>query len=159
MGLLGSIIDFLFGFEDEEDDEIKEVNKDKAKDKVYKTKQLMSDCEKYFYDVIRENLNNKYILIPQVNLASIVNKQKDFPTQYQNELYRNIDFGIFDKETMNVKLLVEINDKTHNQSKRVGRDIKVKDICEKANIKLITFYTKFPNKKEYIINRINENLK
>ncbi len=57
--------------------------------------------------------------MPQVNLASIIKKEKDFPTQYQNELYRNIDFGIFDKDTMEVKLLIEINDKTQcNQTEK-----------------------------------------
>lgn len=38
------------------------------------------------------------------------------------------------------------------------RDIKVKDICNKAGIKLITFYTKYSNEKEYVKNRIKEEL-
>ena len=60
---------------------------------------------------------------------------------------------------MEVKLLIEINDKTHKQSNRIARDIKVKEICEKADIKLITFYTNYPNKEDYVINRILDNLK
>ena len=34
------------------------------------------------------------------------------------------------------------------------RDIKVHDICNKAGIKLITFYTKYSNEKEYVKSRI-----
>ncbi len=124
----------------------------------YKTKQLMSEYEKYFFNILTENFSDTYLIMPQVNLATIINKIKDYPKQYQNELYRNIDFGIFDKQTMQPLLLIEINDKTHERKDRIKRDIKVKEICNKANIDLITFYSKFDNKKEYIINRVTSEL-
>lgn len=56
----------------------------------YEKKELMTQYEQYFYNVIRKRLNHKYIIIPQVNLATIVNKKKK---SYCNELFRNIDFG------------------------------------------------------------------
>lgn len=124
----------------------------------YQSKQLMSEYEKYFYEILSKNLAQDYIIMPQVNLASIIEKIKDFPKQYQNELYRNIDFGIFNKTTMKPLLLIEINDKTHNQPDRIKRDLKVKEICNQANIKLITFYTKYDNKPNYIISRVKKEL-
>lgn len=126
--------------------------------KRYESKSLLTNYEKYFYDTISNEFSNMYYIMPQVNLASIVNKFKDFPTQYQNELYRNIDIGIFDKTSMTPLLLIEINDKTHNNKNRIERDNKVKKICNVANIPLITFYSNYPNKKEYIIKRIKETL-
>ena len=51
-------------------------------------------------------------------------------------------------------LLIELNDESHNIAHRKKRDIKVHDICNKASIKLITFYTKYSNEKEYVKNRI-----
>lgn len=159
MGFFSSILDFLFGVTDDEvDEETLSQNQNKQEHK-YEKKKIMSEYEKYFYDILTENFSRKYFIMPQVNLASIINKEKNFPTEYQNELYRNIDFGIFDKNTMEVKLLIEINDKTHRQARRAARDIKVKDICEAADIKLITFYTNYPNKKEYVVDRIKNNLK
>ena len=125
----------------------------------YETKQLMTEYEKYFYKILSENFSDKYLIMPQVNLASVVNKIKDFPKQYQNELYRNIDFGIYDKQTLLPLLLIEINDKTHNQPNRIARDKKVKEICQIAGIKLITFYSSYENKKDYVINRIVNELK
>ena len=125
----------------------------------YEQKQLMSQCEKYFYDILTQNFSQDYIIMPQVNLASIINKNKNFPKQYQTELYRNIDFGLFDKNSMKPLLLIEINDKTHEQADRIRRDIKVKEICQIAQIKLITFYTKYDNKADYIVNRIQKELK
>ena len=133
-------------------------NKNQSSQVKYQSKQLMSKYEKYFYEILSKNFAQEYIIMPQVNLASIIEKIKDFPKQYQNELYRNIDFGIFDKNSMKPLLLIEINDKTHNQPDRIKRDLKVKEICNQANIKLITFYTKYENKPNYIVSRIKKEL-
>lgn len=133
-------------------------NKNQSSKTKYQSKQLMSEYEKYFYEILSKNFAQEYIIMPQVNLASIIEKIKDFPKQYQNELYRNIDFGIFDKNSMKPLLLIEINDKTHNQPDRIKRDLKVKEICNQANIKLITFYTKYENKPNYIVSRIKKEL-
>ena len=116
----------------------------------YEKKELMTQYEQYFYNVIRKRLNHKYIIIPQVNLATIVNKKKK---SYCNELFRNIDFGIFDKK-FNIKLLIEVNDKTHLLSSRMDRDKKIKNICKDANVPIIFFYSKYCNKPDYIIKRI-----
>ncbi|WP_242828597.1 DUF2726 domain-containing protein [Enterocloster clostridioformis] len=89
--------------------------------------------------------------MPQVNLATIIQKTGEF--KYQNELYRNIDFGIFDKN-YNILLLIELNDISHQQYKRRERDMKVKEIVKQADIKLINFYTDKPNKPEYVTKRI-----
>lgn len=115
----------------------------------YEKKQFMTEYEKYFYNVINK-LNDKYMIIPQINLATIINKKNKI---YCNELFRNIDFAIFDKK-FNIKLLIEINDKSHLKTKRIKRDINVKKICKDANIPIIFFYSKYKNNPKYIIDRI-----
>lgn len=114
----------------------------------------MSTYELLFYEKIKD-LENEYKIVPQVNLATIVKK---INRGYINELFKNIDFAIFDKDYKNVLLLIEINDSTHNKINRKDRDLKVKKICNDCNIKLITFYTKYPNEKEYVLKRIKEEL-
>ena len=125
----------------------------------YEKKQLMTKCELYFFFILSENFAKDYLIIPQVNLASIITKNKKFESEYQNELNRNIDFGIFDKSTYLPLLLIEINDSSHNQPRRIERDKRVKDICSQSDIKLITFHTQFENEKNYVINRIKRELK
>lgn len=128
--------------------------------KLYKKKsKYITDIEKYFFDIINNNFNSDYLIFAQIPLSSVVIKNKEYKNQYQNELYRTIDIGIFDKTTTEPILLIEINDNTHNEPRRAYRDIKVKEICNEAEIKLITFYTNYSNKKEYIINRIQNELK
>lgn len=149
--MIKKIINFilkLFGFK-----LIEEEQKEKLK--IYERKEFMSDYELIFYNKIKE-LEPEYKIVPQVNLATIVKKTNK---GYINELFKNIDFAIFDKDYKNVLLLIEVNDNTHNKNNRKDRDLKVKKICNDANLKLITFYTKYPNDKQYVINRIKNEIK
>lgn len=124
---------------------------------IYDQKEsLVTMHEKYFYDIFEKNFGAKYKIQTQVNLASVVNKTDN--SKYQNELFRNIDFGFFDKETLKPLLLVEINDSTHKIKSRYERDLKVREILRQAKIKLITFYSFYDNKEEYIVNKILESL-
>ena len=120
-------------------------------DKKYYKRKYMSDCELNFYNKIKELENEEYKVIPQVNLATIIAKQNK---SFQGELFRNIDFVIFNKDLTDVLLLIEVNDATHNTKKRKSRDIKVKSICANAGLNLITFYTKYANEKSYVLNRV-----
>ncbi len=115
----------------------------------YLRKNIMTANEFAFFKKIQE-LETKYIIIPQVNLAAIIDKTG---SKYHNELFKNIDFGIFSKE-YELLLLIELNDASHNQIKRRDRDLKVKKILNECNIPMLTFYTFYPNEKNYVLNRI-----
>jgi len=117
----------------------------------YRKKNFLTADEKSFLVILRELAKYNLLVVPQINLATVVQKVGEF--RYQNELYRNIDFGVFDKE-YNLLLLIELNDSSHSQKDRQKRDSRVKDIVAQAEIKLMTFYTDKPNKPEYVIDRI-----
>lgn len=83
----------------------------------------MTNVEYDFYNKLKE-LEPKYKVIPQINLAAIINKENN--NYYYTDLFRNIDFAIFDSDMKNVLLLIELNDAPHNQKKRKSRDYKIK---------------------------------
>ena len=125
--------------------------------KYYKKKEIMTNYERYFYNIFIELENDYFIRIqPQVNLASIIDIKNNKGNIW--ELFRNVDFAIFTRDYSKLLLLIEINDKTHAQPKRAKRDKKVREIVDKADIKLITFYSSYPNDKLYVINRIKKEL-
>ena len=134
---------------------IQEENKERRKDTIYIQKPIMTEYEYRFYLILKE-LENKYIIVPQLNLAAIIKKVNN--NRYYSELFRNIDFAIFSKDYKKLLLLIEINDQTHDRYKRQDRDLKVKKICNDVNVKLISFYTKYPNEKNYVINRIEKEI-
>lgn len=126
-----------------------EILKEKT---VYKKKNIMTDYEYKFYLILKELEKYNYKVIPQVNLATIIEKVNN--KNHYTELFRNIDFVIFNEDLTDVLLLIEVNDVTHNTKKRKSRDIKVKSICNNAGLNLITFYTKYANEKSYVLNRV-----
>ena len=124
---------------------------------TYIPKRFLSNNEYNFLNKFIDLENELHVnIVPQVNLASIIDKVSD--SKFHNELFRNIDFGIFSADYSKLLLLIELNDESHNKKKKKKRDIKVRDICNKDGIKLITFYTKYHNKKEYVKSRIIKEL-
>lgn len=107
-------------------------------DFIYELKNsLLSPIEKEYFSCIKSVLPEDYSVYPQINLASIINRT-DIHT-YQNELFRNIDFGVFNKDLAPV-FLIEIQDKTHLNVERKNRDNKIKMICEEAGISIVEFW-------------------
>ena len=90
-----------------------------------------------------EKNNRKEISINKIDSA--IYKPKKFLTNNEYSFY--------------LKLIIELNDKTHAESKRRDRDLKVKKILDTCNINLLNFYTSYPNEKDYVINRILNSLK
>ena len=125
-------------------------------DNVYVLKKsLLTNTEKKYFECFKTILPDCYIIQPQINLATVIDKIS--PSRYQSELFRNIDFGVFD---LNYKplLMIEINDSTHNTFKRADRDVKVADICSKAGLPLISFWTNNGIDREYFIKRFSQYL-
>lgn len=124
---------------------------------LYKVREtFVTPTEREYLTAIKNVLPKEYYLQPQVSLRSVIDRTDD--AYYQNELYRIIDACIFDKSSFKPLVLVEINDSSHNQPKRIERDKKVKMICEEAGIPLVTFWVKYGVNEEYIEKRILEGL-
>lgn len=119
---------------------------------LYSKKKLITKNELIFYNKLKNVVKNKYLVQTQVNLATII--KKNYDNFRANELCRNIDFGIFDKNTYELLLLIELNDSSHKIKSRYIRDQKVKRILTIANIPLITFYSSYSNTDIYIFRRI-----
>ena len=101
---------------------------------------LMTNTELKYYNALKSILSGTpYILQPQICLSSLI-ERKD-AHQYQGELNRIVDFGIFSPEYSPL-LLIEINDSSHLKRDRKERDAKVKYILKSAKLPLMTVLTK-----------------
>lgn len=111
--------------------------KRKKTPRYYLKNSLMTHVENEYYKIFDSFFGDDYIILPQINLASVIEKEG---SGYRNELFRNVDFGVFDFNYRPI-LLIEINDSTHLRKDRISRDKKVNAICKKARIPLVTFRT------------------
>lgn len=135
-----------------DDSSIEDIEEEKII--YFKKEHFLTYQELIFYKKLL-SLSGRYTIIPQVNLASIIDK-KD--SRYRTELFRNIDFGIFSKD-LDLLLLIELNDVTHSYPDRQYRDKKIKEILSQCKIPLLTFYTSYPNEEHYIIQRIENTIR
>ena len=125
-----------------------------ADDFIYELKDcIMTKNELSYYNAIVKTLPNGYLLQPQVNLASVINRTDG--SKFHNELFRNIDFLILTSKFKPIAF-IEINDATHSDPNRIKRDKKVKEICEEAGISIVTFWTKYGVNQEYIAKMVAE---
>lgn len=101
----------------------------------YKAKKcLLTKPEMTAYAMLKNMLEPKYRVYPQMALLSIVDKLNN--TSYRNELFRIVDFVVFDN-SLKPLLAIELNDASHNRKDRQERDEKVKSILSKAGIKIV----------------------
>lgn len=99
---------------------------------------LLTPTEKEYLKAIEIAVGDRYIILPQINLASVIDKEGE---GFRSELFRNADFGIFDYDYRPV-MLIEINDDTHLRKDRAERDEKVSAICKKARLPIVFFWTR-----------------
>lgn len=137
-------------------EELEWENEDIKKKAYCKKTSLMTRSEKILFNKIQEAIKGtNLIVLPQINLATIIHKS----SLKRPELFRNIDFGIFQNNTFEPLCLIELNDKSHEEPERIARDINVKKILEACNLPLITLYTNQNNEPKYIKKRIYDCLK
>lgn len=99
---------------------------------------LISRAEYDFLLVLRQISPERYEVVPQVALVSVIDKKTE--NSYRNELFRICDYCFVDRDTFEPLLLVELNDSSHKRADRVQRDEKVNAICKAAKMPLITFW-------------------
>ncbi len=111
----------------------------KKYDAYYSVKpRYISPCEEEYFEKIKSLISDNFIIFPQIPLSQIVEKHSQ--SNYKTELFRVIDFCIFDENYYPV-LCIEINDATHVGKNRAKRDSKVAEILKSAKIPLLVLWT------------------
>ena len=130
----------------------------------HKKKYLMTQTEHKFFDVLKEIIQDKYIIIPQVALSRIIETQNTQQRYGSDSWYSNfnrinkksVDFVIFDKEFFTPLLVIELDDYTHNYYNRKRRDEFLDKILKTANLNILHIKTNynFVELKQLILNNL-----
>lgn len=91
----------------------------------YKLKEFFfSVAEIRFYEALKQVVGNKYLIFPKVRIADLV-ESSDL-VQFNKVRGKHIDFTLLESgRKIKVKMLIELDDKTHNEPKRQTRDLEI----------------------------------
>lgn len=107
----------------------------------YKRRNFLTQNELSYFKKIEDEYKDKYYIIPQVSISSIVDV--DLPKNfYAYKGYRSkidkktIDFVLFNKETFQPEIAIELDDSSHFRKDRQERDEFVNKLFEQVGIRL-----------------------
>lgn len=104
-----------------------------------KKQYLMTNAEREFFKVLHLAVQDRYYIVPQVQLSKIVQVEKgNCKYEYKNKInLKSADFVLFDKEYFMPQIVIELDDSSHLRSDRQERDGFVNSLMEKVNIKIV----------------------
>lgn len=113
---------------------------------AYQAQQLFTRNEWQNYKTLRDVAEVKgYVICPKVRLLDIV-KPRSGEKKYKTLLYKiqskHVDFVICD-QNMNIKAIIELDDKTHDTEKGKERDAFVDTVLQSVGYKII--HTRYIN--------------
>jgi hypothetical protein len=101
---------------------------------------ILTSAEYAFYKALREATGDRYLIAPQVHLEGLIEVDHIDPQwrTYMNKIDRkSVDFVLFDKQTVQALLSVELDDSSHRRPDRQARDSFVNRIFASAGLKLV----------------------
>jgi hypothetical protein len=106
-----------------------------------RTPHLLTDAERSFYQMLLQATPSSLVVFPQVRLANLVHTTERRPKQRQYDFYRIqakcVDFVLCDVATTAPRLVVELDDASHQQRHRQERDAFVDAVLATVGIPIL----------------------
>lgn len=137
-------------------------NREKLVDVKYqpyvKRKYFFSLAEVKFYDLLREILGDKYILFSKVRIADIIEpKYKNGQLSHFYKISsKHVDFLVCSKNPVTPKIIVELDDSSHDSEDRIARDKFVDEAFANAGIPIVHIRVKHEYNREEVVKQILE---
>lgn len=133
---------------EEKEDRAEKVYRDEVEGEglVYKRAKYLTDREKAFYPHLKAVADKLgYTVSMKPRLGDLVTgADNPYTTRGNKELFKvqrkHVDFALFDPETQEVKLIIELDDTTHDRQDRVNRDVFVDNVLRSTGYKILHVY-------------------
>jgi len=138
--LILAIVLFLFQTINYEKEKGRRLRDYSDKDVYKKRDAILVPSEKTLFDLITNNLDIRYSVIPQINLLSFIELDNTFENLYEEiETLRKftVDYLIINKETTEPKAVVELDGKSHEEFGKKNRDHYINQVCSKSNLPIV----------------------
>jgi very-short-patch-repair endonuclease len=132
-------------------EDIKEVGYQPYAKKNY----FFSVSELRFYELLKEITDNHYYVFPKVRICDIIQtKENGNYSNFNRIKSKHVDFLICTKDPITSKIIIELDDKSHNQPKRQDRDDFVDEIFANAGIPIVHIKVQYEYNKDEIAEKL-----
>ncbi|MBF0195360.1 MAG: DUF2726 domain-containing protein [Magnetococcales bacterium] len=116
------------------------------------TDSLFNKAEIEPYKALKEAVIDKYHIIGKVRVADLIKPEgkrgdEGWQTAFNRITQKHVDFVLCDPDDLNVKAVVELNDKSHLRQDRKKIDLFLEEAFQEANIPFLQFRAQ----REYLI--------
>ncbi len=122
---------------------------------------IMSHSEREFFIMLTELIGANYWVFPQIHLPSIVGhkiKGQSWFGAFRHISEKSVDFTLCDKKSLQLAMVIELDDPSHERVDRIERDKEVERILESAKLPLLRVKTEEIINREELLRKINEKL-
>ena len=104
-----------------------------------KRKYFLTPTEKMFFEVLLQIINNQYFIFPQIPMSSVIEVASGYHwrTYFNKIIRKSFDFVIFDKQNLNVLLVIELDDRSHERPDRIKRDRFVNESLKVVGLEIL----------------------
>ncbi|MEK7549854.1 MAG: DUF2726 domain-containing protein [Patescibacteria group bacterium] len=107
---------------------------------------LMTESEKIFYKTLKEVVDNRYDIFPQVSVMELVRIPKGLAfkqkTLLKNKIQaKHVDFVLCEKETTQPVLVIELDGWNHEEKKTQERDRFLRELWSSVNLPFLSVST------------------
>lgn len=122
---------------------------------------LFTAAERSFLGVLDQACADRYRVFGKVRIADVVAPAKGldkstWTTVFNRIKAKHFDFVLCDPQTLMVKAVIELNDKSHSNSRRIERDELVRRACADAGLALRMVKTRRSYSLESVKQVVNE---
>ena len=138
--------------------EAEEQKADKIIDLVgkYEAHSLLTDHEMNFYRALKPIADNLGLsIISKVRMADLVKptanyyqERSEYMSYFGRIKSKHVDFVLCDPDTLKVRLLIELDDKSHETNQMMDRDEFVENVYRDTGYKLLRAYTNWDLEKK-----------
>lgn len=132
-----------------------------SKKRTYKytaKKFFLSRAEHEFYDALTNAIGKDFLIFAQVHLPTIVDNKvvgQNWRGAFKHINEKSVDFVLCDKAYISPKLVIELDDRTHQRADRIERDREVERILQEAGLPLLRVENKGSFNVAELTQRIN----
>jgi hypothetical protein len=99
---------------------------------------LLTKAERSFFGVLQEAAAEQLLVFSKVRLADLLWMPKGTPVSYLNRIQaKHVDFVLCDPETVSPRLVIELDDSSHQRPDRQARDQMVDEALKAAGLPIL----------------------